>query len=394
MNLPLFSAAAARPAAANGVVGGTLFGGSGGEVLMTTEAERLESFLQAYEQYVRDALQPTQIEIRDLLTPWQHPDHWTKYKRTNRIPIPTPIRSTFTRIKRPEQVVDKIFRKPQDFPDGLVPDSFRGMRDALGVRIVVYFLGHLPLIDRELRNTPGLEISEEQPPVAYLNAEQVQVLGLGHLEAVEKESGYCSIHYGLRLTNSSLPKAQRPWFELQVRTLSMELWSTMEHHLGYKPGKRTNMTARRQFRVLSKMIGAIDEHFNLLYEELNRFQEAVTYDGTDPISPENLPPVLAEVGVSCAQRDINNILKFLYSRGVETVQDVRALATPNRLDLIRNTYVSEKGRAPFNLEIIAALAAIKHAMVDDAEIRRAVKSQIAYRGAWDSIRQEFLQEEA
>ena len=67
------------------------------------------------------------------------------------------------------------------------------------------------------------------------------------------------------------------------------------------------------------------------------------------------------------------------------------VATPDRLEVISNTYLAELGRGPVNLEVIAALAALKGAPATEAAIRRIVLAQIAYRGAWDSIRQEFTQ---
>jgi len=350
----------------------------------------LHEFLQAYETYVREVLQPTQLEVREILESWQRPEHWAKYKRTNRIPIPTPVRMAFSRIKRPEQVVDKIFRKPDSFPAGVVPESFRRMHDTIGVRVLVYVLSHLPLVDRELRGSDVFEISSEEPATAYMSASQVRLLGLDHLVQREKESGYSSVHYILRLRSSVVPERDRPWFELQVQTVTQELWSVMEHHLGYKPGSRTNVAARRQFTILAKMLNAIDEHFTLLYEELNRFQEEASYEADDPLEAENLPSVLAEFGIACAQRDINNILKFLTSRGVDTVDDLRGLATPRRLTIVRNTYLSVVGRPPVSLEVIATLAAMRGAPDEAEEIRR-VKAQIEYRGAWDSIRQEFTQ---
>jgi Uncharacterized protein conserved in bacteria len=184
-----------------------------------------------------------------------------------------------------------------------------------------------------------------------------------------------------------VPRRDRPWFELQVRTLAQELWSELEHHLGYKPGRRSSVSARRQLRILAKHIAAIDEHFNFLYEELNRFQQTVTYTATDPLNAENLPSVLAEIGLVCAQRDMNNILKLLYSRGVETVGDLGTLATPRRLEMIRHTYLSVTGRVPTSLEVVATLAALANAGSEEEEIER-IKSQIAYRWAWESIRSE------
>ena len=228
--------------------------------------------------------------------------------------------------------------------------------------------------------------------MAYMSDERARLLSLDHLRVEEKESGYRSVHYALRLKKSCVPEADRPWFELQVRTLGQDLWSSLEHHLGYKPGWRSQVTARRQLKILAKNISAIDEHFNFLYEELNRFQQERQYDPEDPLSVESLPAVLSEVGISCAQRDINNILKFLHSRGVDSVQELRELVTARRLDIIRNTFLSVAGRHPVNLEVIAAMAAVRGAQDEEEEIQR-IKLQIAYRGAWDEIRQEFTDAE-
>jgi putative GTP pyrophosphokinase len=357
------------------------------------EHDQLTVFLSDYKEYVKDVLQPTQKEIAMVLNSWVDPSSWSKYKKTNRLSIPSPVKTTYSRIKRPEQVVDKIYRKPQNFPAGIDPVSFRTMEDAIGVRVIVYFLSHLPLIDRELRSMSLVELSTTRPPIAYLGDHQSELLSLDHIQRVEKSSGYCSIHYTLRLRDSQVPPDKRPWFELQVRTLTMELWSTMEHHLGYKPSRRAHFAAKRQFKLLSKMLGAIDEQFNFLYEELNRYQEEATYEDRDSLTPENLPSVLAEVGVSCAQRDINNILKFFFSRGVESVRDLRVLATPDRLEMVRNTYLSITGRLPQNLEVIASLAAVRGSQSVEEETRR-IRNQIAYRGAWDAIRQEFTNEQS
>ncbi len=358
-----------------------------------TEAEldQLNSFLSAYETYVQERLKPTQTDVMTVLDRWSQPEHWRKYKKANTVPIPSPVRTLFSRIKRPEQVVDKVYRKALEYPEGLHPDSFHTMHDTLGVRMLVYFLSHLPLIDREIQSSPHLEISTAKPPVAYMSPDQAKLLSLDRLHQQEKESGYGSLHYILRLKKEEGEVKENPWFELQVRTLTQELWCVTEHHMGYKPGKRPNLAAMRQFKVLSKMLGAIDEQLNLMYEEMNRFQEETSYESNDPLNPENLPSVLDEFGLHCAQRDINNILKLLYSRGVETVQNLRNLATPHRLEIIHNTYLSSLGRPPVSLEVAATLAALQGADNHQEEVKR-INSQIAYRGAWDSIRQEISQD--
>jgi ppGpp synthetase/RelA/SpoT-type nucleotidyltranferase len=146
-----------------------------------TPQDQLNTFLNAYAGYVKSSLQPTQEEMREILERWRQPMYWEKYKKTNKIPIPTPIRTVFSRIKRPEQVVDKVLRKSEKFPAGLTPDSLPVMHDALGIRIVVWFLSHLPLVDRELRNSDLFELNEAAPATAYMTAHRANLLSLGHL---------------------------------------------------------------------------------------------------------------------------------------------------------------------------------------------------------------------
>jgi len=351
------------------------------------DAKQLGAFLTAYEKYVRDVLRPTQDEIQQLIDAWQQPSYWERYATSKGVPVPTPIRAAFSRIKRPEQVVDKILRKPDQFPAGMRPESFKKMYDTIGLRVIVYFLRHIPLLDRDFRSSDMIEISDVERPVAYMGVHEARILSLDHIGQEQKESGYRSVHYLVRLKRSRVPEDKRPIFELQVRTAAQDLWSTLEHHLGYKPTKRTHSMAKSQLRILSGLLRVVDENFNLLYEELNSIHDDRHYSTADELNAELLPMVLSEVGLSCNQRDINNILTLLFSRGIGTVGDLLDVAAPSRLEIIKNTYVSVVGRDPTSLEVIATLAAVRGATSHKEAVKR-IKLQIDYLGATDNIRQD------
>ena len=136
---------------------------------------------------------------------------------------PFPIRMTMIRIKHPDQVVDKIYRKPELFTKGLSLASLHQMYDVIGARVIVYFSSQLPLIDRELRRSNMIEISEDSPPEAYYDADILNRLGLSHIEQNYKESGYSSIHYKVSFRESSIIEQEWQYFELQVRTLAQDL---------------------------------------------------------------------------------------------------------------------------------------------------------------------------
>ena len=339
--------------------------------------DKLKKFLAEYEQYKVKILKPTHDELKTLLRSWEKPEYWNKYTIGKGVATPSPIRMTMTRIKHPEKVADKIFRKSDIFPKGLSFASLHQMNDVIGARVIVYFSSQLPLIDKELRSSNIFEIAEDSPPEAYLDADILARLGLSHIEQKYKESGYTSIHYTVRLRGSSIPEQERPYVEIQVRTLAQELWCELEHVLSYKPEYRTNLSAKRRFQILSKEVGAIDEHFNLLYEDLIHNQEIASYSDSDILTFENSPKVLMEIGIQCALTELNPILKILFSRDIKTIEDLLRIATPRRLVTIRNTYISTIGHAPDNLELISALASLKGAQTKEIEIER-VKSQIDY----------------
>ncbi len=347
--------------------------------------EKLRKFLADYEDYIENVLKINQEKVREQLQHWRKPNYWVKYAEGSTGAIPSPIRAAFTRIKRPEKVVDKIIRRPKEFPQGLAPVSFKAMHDTIGVRVIVYFLSHLPLIDQDLRKSRMFEISKKYPPEAYLPRDLLQRLGLTHIYHKQKESGYVSVHYTVRYRSRSLPKEKCPWFELQIRTLAQELWSEMEHILAYKSEIRTDFSTKRRFQILSKEIGAIDEHFNLIYEELKQHQEHGQHADKDNLNVENLPAALSELGIRCAQQDIQPVLKLLASRSVKTVGDLMKLATTKRLEVIRNTYISSLGREPGSFELLATLGALKGIRKTEEEIKR-INAQIEYYKSWDYYR--------
>lgn len=342
---------------------------------------RFRNFLEQYRHYVQYVLKPASGELEKLFSLWESPSYWNKYSGTARLPIPSPIHRTSFRIKSPESAADKILRKPSDYPENLSLESLRKMSDALAGRIIVYFLSDLPMVDREIQNSESLEISPEEKPVAYLSGDLLARLGLTHIDNQQKESGYTSIHYILRFRDSAISGSECPWFEIQVRTLVGDIWAEIEHVLGYKPGKHTSFAVRKQFQILASQLIAIDEHFNFLYSELSRFQEIVSYDENNPLNAENLPAALNEIGVNCAQKEIDSLLKILSSRGINTVGELLKEGTTSRIETIRNVFIGHAGRTPENNEIVANLGAIKN-IEDETAIVEAIKARIGILDTW------------
>lgn len=358
------------------------------------DPDRVRHFVKEYEEYARSVLRPNQEELKKLFKAWKDPNHWARHAPASRLPAPSPVQRAISRIKRPESVVDKILRKPASFPEGLSAKSSGAMHDTLGGRAIVYFLQNLPLVDQELRESDLLEISSLDPPTAYLAQELAEMLGLTKIRVSKKESGYASLHYTVRFRPTVLDSAERPWFELQVRTLVEDVWGEIEHVLGYKPNKRTSFAVQRQFRIIASELTAIDEHFNLLFQELSRFQQEGVFRDSDPLNAENLPPVLNDLGIGCAQGEIDGQLKLLASRSIQSVGELRENATSRRLDLIRRTYRDYRDRPPTDFETVAGVAAIRGLDDDEAQVADVIRGQIDILEAWIGLKKEIRKEDA
>lgn len=124
-----------------------------------------------------------------------------------------PIEHLLARVKSDESMREKLRRRglPQTTEAALTQ-----MHDALGLRIVCGFLNDVYAIRDHLASDPDLEVIEEKDYIR--NA---------------KPNGYRSYHMILRT---------RPGYyvEVQLRTISMDTWASLEHHLQYKKGPTAN----------------------------------------------------------------------------------------------------------------------------------------------------------
>ena len=251
-----------------------------------------------------------------------------------------------------------------------------------------YFISGFPIIDREINSHPDFEIIADDPPVAYLDHQLLSRFGMSEMKTKAKASGYASIHYIVKVRVPELEPEQYPCAEIQVRTLAEDIWSEVEHLLGYKPNKRTSLAVSKQFAILSRQLAVIDEQFNFLYEELRHYQAESEIISDDPLNAENLPAVLNQVSVGCAQREIDSLLKLLVSRGIKKVSELQEAASGNIVEIIRNTYRNHEGREPINFEVVACLAAIDKSE-GHRDIEMAVRSQIDYLKGWEALKKEI-----
>ena len=120
-----------------------------------------------------------------------------------------PAEHVLARIKSEESMREKCRRQglPETEESALVR-----IHDAIGLRVVCAFLDDVYAMRDALASADGVEIVQEKD---YIRA--------------AKPNGYRSYHMILRLDGY--------FAEIQLRTISMDTWAALEHHLTYKKGK-------------------------------------------------------------------------------------------------------------------------------------------------------------
>ncbi len=349
---------------------------------MTTPIDPIPSdFLQAYKSYIEISIRPLHAYVDGQLGAWREDGFWSHHAPFDhdKAADPRPIQRLRTREKRIESVRDKIKRQSATFSDGLSEESLKKMHDLFGARVVVFFPRQVAMIDRELRKEKQFRLVQSVSPKAYLSQESLEHLGLSPDDfdlRGQKPSGYSSLHYILTVpAETNLHFSEIP-FELQVRTMLEETWSEIDHQLGYKPDRHTAFSVRRQFKVISDHLRAVDQHFDFLYDHLSYQQQHSQPEDADPLNAENFPSVMDGLGLSCEQGAIGFLIAILDAAQITTVGRLRAIAQIEVVDAIRHTYEQEtKGKIPSAKDVVPVVARLSE-RATASEAANATKQQL------------------
>ena len=124
-----------------------------------------------------------------------------------------PIEHISARIKSDQSMREKCRRK--GLPETTESALFE-LHDAIGVRIVCAFLSDVYAVRDHIVSSPDFEVVEERDYIRHA-----------------KPNGYRSYHMILR-------SREGYYAEVQLRTISMDTWAALEHHLHYKKAPEGN----------------------------------------------------------------------------------------------------------------------------------------------------------
>lgn len=85
-----------------------------------------------------------------------------------------------------------------------------------------------------------------------------------------KENGYRSLHLVVEIPIFLAEKVQPIPVEIQIRTIAMDFWASLEHHLRYKADNEVPDGVRDELIDCAKTISHLDYKMHGIHEELNK----------------------------------------------------------------------------------------------------------------------------
>ncbi len=193
------------------------------------------------------ALDELQNKIKLIQTEWKHRQGYN------------PIEHIKTRIKEPASILAKMQRKGLAMtPDNLVG----GIHDIAGMRIVCAFVKDIYSLVGHLQTRDDLNILEIKDYIAE-----------------PKPNGYQSLHLIVSVPLILMEGPEWIKVEIQLRTLAMDFWASMEHILFYKYDKQVPAHVIKELTEAARAADELDKKMLGLRKEIIALSEGTAGSG-------------------------------------------------------------------------------------------------------------------
>ncbi|MEE0420842.1 MAG: GTP pyrophosphokinase family protein [Lachnospiraceae bacterium] len=158
-------------------------------------------------QLWREILDPYELAVKELTVKFNH-----LIKEHKARGLYSPIEQVNGRVKTISSILDKAQKKK--IP---IEEIEEKLEDIAGIRIICQFVEDIQKVVEIIHNRTDMEVKSEKDYITNM-----------------KESGYRSYHIIVYYEVQTLKGSKRIQAEIQIRTLAMNFWSTIEHSLQYK----------------------------------------------------------------------------------------------------------------------------------------------------------------
>ncbi len=159
-----------------------------------------------------------------------------------------PISSIKTRLKTPVSIREKLIRRGYD----VTVDNIEAvLNDVAGVRVVCSFPKDVATIAKALLKQDDVELLEKKDYI--LNP---------------KENGYRSLHLIVAVPIYLAHEKRIMRVEIQLRTIAMDFWASLEHQLRYKKDVDFTDEMAKELKFCAELSAELDRRMDTLREQV------------------------------------------------------------------------------------------------------------------------------
>ena len=201
---------------------------------MGLDRSHREEFLDPYIQAVGEL----KIKLRGIRK---------QYRKQNRH---SPIEFVTGRVKSVESIQEKMALRGV-----LLENIGQDIQDIAGLRVMVQFVDDVDEVIRLLRQRHDLTVIQERDYIRNM-----------------KSSGYRSYHVVVEYPVDTIDGQKTILAEIQIRTLAMNFWATIEHSLNYKYRGKFPDEIRQRLEHTAKIALELDEEMRQIREDIQEAQ--------------------------------------------------------------------------------------------------------------------------
>lgn len=164
-----------------------------------------------------------------------------------------PIESMKSRLKSPSSIMNKMQKRglSLDFPT-----MQANIMDVAGVRVICSFEEDVFFLAKCLKDQSDIEIVTEKDYISN-----------------PKPNGYRSLHLTIRLPVFFAEKEIHVPVEIQLRTIAMDFWASLEHQLRYKNDVEATATLKYRLKNCAEQSARLDVEMQSIYREMRMMSE-------------------------------------------------------------------------------------------------------------------------
>lgn len=198
-------------------------------------------------QLWKEMLDPYMLCVDELMVKFNHLiDEFRNIKEYS------PIEQVHGRVKSVSSILEKAQKK--NIPIDQIEEK---IEDIAGIRIICQFVEDIHTVVNLIRARSDMRIKSEKDYISNM-----------------KVSGYRSYHLIVYYTVETLKGHKEVQVEIQIRTLAMNFWATIEHSLQYKYKQDVPLEIRKRLSKAADAIIVLDQEMSAIRDEIKDAQNS------------------------------------------------------------------------------------------------------------------------